>query len=1098
LDELALRVAPLAGADAAAVRRGLDADPVGFALTARQAAQAQPPGPTLDLDRSGGRNQPSQQQQRLLVVVVDQFEELFTQCADESQRRAFISALHAAATTGHGPDRAPAALVVLGVRSDFEAHCADYPQLAGAVQDRYLVTAMTERQLRMAITEPAKKAGCPVDDDLVGVLLGEVRNGQPGMFAAGVLPLLSHALDQAWRSGTGTAVTLADYERTGGIEGAVAASAQRAYDTLTSAQQATARQVFIRLTATSTEGTDSADRATRADLTAGKTTAEAADVNQVLEAFVAERLLTLAAGTVELSHEILLTAWPLLRDTWLADTHADRIVRTRLAHTAAEWDHHARDPSYLYTGSLLQAATATTARITADPARHPSLGQAERDFLHASEQAHRGRVRGRQAVIAGLLVLTLAAVTAAGIAAHNAAAAAHNAAVAAHNAADARRQHAIALSRQLAAESLSVNAADPVVARRLAVAAWRVFPTSQANSAMATLLANQQQNGILPADASGVSEVALGPSGNLLASADDDGTVRLWNPSTGRLVRVLRAASSRRGVQGVAFSPSGSLLASADGDGTVRLWNPSTGRLVHVLPAAVATQGGSGVAFSADGKLLASADDATVRLWNPSTGRLVRALHVTVSAVNGGVFEVAFSPSSSLLASVEGHHTVQLWNPAIGRLVRVLHVTDSAHGVFGVAFSADGKLLASADGDGTVRLWNPSTGRLVRVLPADGGAQGVQGVAFSPSGSLLASAGGDGTVHLWNPATGRSFGAPINTASAARGGVLAIAYSPTGKLLASFAGGGSVQLWNPATGQLIRVLQTASSSPTISPDEIAFSPDGKLLASAEPGSPLRVWNTSTGQLVRVLGTPGGTDSVSAVAFSPKGNLLASAGFNGLVRLRNTSTGQQVRVLHPTSGDQGVQGVAFSPDGKLLATPDSDGTVQLWNTTTGQPVRAIHAATKAQLPLIEAAFSPDGKLLASADGFGPVRLWSTSTGRPLGILPNTDNGVEGIALSPSGNLLASFNGGTIQLWNLLPTHPVGIPIPADTTPGDAVGAVAFNPRGNLLASADASGTVWLWNVSAFINPYGTLCTDVGPPTRQEWRHYAAGEPQPRVC
>ena len=132
--------------------------------------------------------------------MVDQFEELFTQCPDEGQRRAFITALHAAATARHGPDQAPAALVVLGVRADFEARCADYPELADAVQDRYLVTAMTGRQLRMAITEPAKKADSGVDDDLVEVLLAEVRTGQPGTFGAGMLPLLSHALDQAWRS----------------------------------------------------------------------------------------------------------------------------------------------------------------------------------------------------------------------------------------------------------------------------------------------------------------------------------------------------------------------------------------------------------------------------------------------------------------------------------------------------------------------------------------------------------------------------------------------------------------------------------------------------------------------------------------------------------------------------------------------------------------------------------------------------------------------------------------------------------------------------------------------------------------------------------
>ena len=114
----------------------------------------------------------------------------------------------------------------------------------------------------------------------------------------------------------------------------------------------------------------------------------------VLEAFAAERLLTLAADSVEISHEVLLTAWPLLRDTWLAETHADRIVRTRLHNVAAEWARHSRDPSYLYSGSLLQAATETAARTSADPARNPPLSQTERDFLHASDRARRRTARG--------------------------------------------------------------------------------------------------------------------------------------------------------------------------------------------------------------------------------------------------------------------------------------------------------------------------------------------------------------------------------------------------------------------------------------------------------------------------------------------------------------------------------------------------------------------------------------------------------------------------------------------------------------------------------------------------------------------------------
>ena len=110
---------------------------------------------------------------------------------------------------------------------------------------------------------------------------------------------------------------------------------------------------------------------------------------------------------MEISHEVLLTAWPLLRDTWLAETHADRIVRTRLHNVAAEWARNSRDPSYLYSGSLLEAATETAARIDADPARHPPLSQAERDFLHASSRAHRRRVRRREGLIAFLMALVI-------------------------------------------------------------------------------------------------------------------------------------------------------------------------------------------------------------------------------------------------------------------------------------------------------------------------------------------------------------------------------------------------------------------------------------------------------------------------------------------------------------------------------------------------------------------------------------------------------------------------------------------------------------------------------------------------------------------
>ena len=246
--------------------------------------------------------------------------------------------------------------------------------------------------------------------------------------------------------------------------------------------------MFTRLTATSSDGTDTADRATRAELTEGRSPAEAEDVAAVLEAFAAERLLTLAADTVELSHEVLLTAWPLLRDTWLADTHADRIVRTRLHTTAADWARHARDPSYLYAGSLLAAAAETATRITADPARHPPLSQTERDFLHASERTTVRSSRRRRMLAGALVVLLIAAIAGAGIAA----AAARN----------ASQQRTIAVSGQLAGESEALDAGDPVTASRLAAAAWRIAPTAQARDSMLDALA-QPDHGVLPVDTGG-------------------------------------------------------------------------------------------------------------------------------------------------------------------------------------------------------------------------------------------------------------------------------------------------------------------------------------------------------------------------------------------------------------------------------------------------------------------------------------------------------------------------------------------------------------------------------------------------------------------
>jgi transcriptional regulator with XRE-family HTH domain len=666
LDELALRAGVLAGADAAAVRRELGGAPAWFALTARQAALARSPGSAADA-AGGLAVEPDPLGQRRLVLVVDQFEELFTQCPEEAQRRAFITALHAAATAGHGPDQAPAALVVLGVRADFEARCADYPQLAGPVQDRYLVTAMTERQLRLAITEPAKKAGAKVDDDLADLLLAEVRTGQPGAFGAGALPLLSHALDQAWRHRTGRAVTLADYDRAGGIDGAVAASAQRTYDHLSAAQQAAARHVFLRLTATSPEGTDTADRATRAELIQGRSPAETEDVAAVLEAFAAERLLTLSAGTVELSHEVLLTAWPLLRDTWLADTHADRIIRTRLRHTAADWDYHHRDPAYLYTGTLLQAATATAARIAADPARHPPLSPAETDFLHASDHAHHRRARRRRGALAFLLVLLIGLVSAAVLTVR-----------ASQQAAYQRDIRNLAVSELLIIESHMVRQTNPTRSLLLSIAAWEIHPSNPARYAMRTAAAQLGTPVVFTGHAVGpVYSVALSPDGTTLATGGAGNAITLWNVAKGRPARVLHGSCSRTyrsdthhrrinipychsgPIYSVTFSRGGTILFGGSAGGTVWQWNLSTYRPIG-LPIQSSAIRITPMALSQDHQTRAIGRNGMVSLWDVPIRRPITVLQGHF----GPVYSVAFSLDGKTLTSAGPEGTVRVWDVA--------------------------------------------------------------------------------------------------------------------------------------------------------------------------------------------------------------------------------------------------------------------------------------------------------------------------------------------------------------------------------------------------------------------------------------------------
>jgi WD40 repeat protein len=1114
LTELATHLAALSG-DAHSILERLAAHPDQAHLAIREAVLA-------DARRQSREGGVALSDVAPLVLVVDQFEQIFalgTGAEAEGERRTFVTALCAAAGNPGGPHSAPPALVVAAVRGDFWDRCAAYPDLASALQDgQFLVGPMTDSGLRLAITGPADAAGLRVDPGLVDTIMGDLHSSDRGT-GTGVLPLLSQAMMLTWENREDGRLTGRGYERTGGVDRAVQVSADAVYDGLSQDQQRVARSLMRNMAAVSRDGQLTRRPVLRADLRRSLTPDDGQQLDEILEAFAGRRLIVLGDGTAEIAHDALLTAWPRLR-VWLEDDQASGMFYGQMADDASAWRANANDPSFLYRGTQLAALQQATRTWAQDSDRYPAITSVQGEFLHASTRAAARGARRRQSLGTLLVVLLVAALAGAGIAARSAR--------------NASQQSRINLSGKIALESEESDRTDPVTASLLAVAAWRISPTSQARESMLDVLA-QPNRGIFPR-ATGQSAAAFSPNGKILATAG--GNVRLWDVATRRQIGA-PIATGTAGLGIVAFSPNGKILATVGA--RVRLWDVATHRQIGA-PIGSQTGDANSLAFSPNGKILVTAG-ASVRFWDVATHQQIGA---RVDAGPIGAGSVAFSPDGKFLAIAGDDGSIRLLDVATRRLVGRPFSAD-ANIIYQIAFSPDGRTLATASGDGRARLWNAITHKqLGSALAAAGTAGGsVFGVAFSPSGTALATASEDGAARLWDVATHQQLGTPL---AAGPGGVLdAVAFSPDGTL-ATVNQGGAAQLWDAGiyrqagppfgTGDTVAFApggktlaigsidgtariwnvanhrQVGASMPTktdiASPvNDVAFSPDGKTLATAtsdtgSSGATVRLWDVATHHQIAALMNTDFDAVTTELAFSPDGRILAAGGYDGKVRLWDVATHRQIGApmvagIGFAPKARAVTAVAFSSDGQTLATGSDDGTARLWDVRTGREIHAPLIRSDTTINVV--AFSPDGGLLAIGSRAGTVQMWDVATDQPSGSsFTSGDGSIFSEAFTPNGQILATGSlDGQVELWDMATRSQIGTSLAAGIGSTNPTWSVAFSPTGNTLATASDSGSVQLWDTAMPGDLQSAVCSVAGSSlTPVQWKTYIGSEPFQRVC
>ncbi|BAY98554.1 peptidase C14 caspase catalytic subunit p20 [Tolypothrix tenuis PCC 7101] len=1024
--------------------------------------------------------------QPMTVLVVDQFEELFT-LAPAPDRDLFLQLLLGAVE--YASDRFK---LIITLRADFIARCLEFPPLASALQIASVLVPpkLSLDDYRRVILNPAAQVGLKVEPELVEVLLRELNQ------SVGDLPLLEFVLEQLWQHRTDGKLTLQTYqEQLGGIKGALERACQSVYESLPPEAQECAKWIFLSLTQLGEGKEDTRRRIYKSDLIVKKypvnlvektlnalTTAKLVVVNIEAETtkepqgnkgtnINASFPITHSPITIEVAHEILIRHWSTLR--WWLEENRDRLRKQRqITHACQLWQQSGKQTDFLLQGVRLAEAEDIYIKWTDE------LAADVQDFISACLAARKqqqiqekNRLKQAQRAVVALSILGIAAVSFGGLAYWKS------------QAAQLREIEALNASTKanlLSHQQLEALLASVKAAKQLnnTIGAPADIQTQTFNTLQQTISSSQERNRFQGHNAE-VLTVSVSSDGQTIASGSYDQTIILWKRD-GTKLRVLNGHHGA--IRTLSFSPDGKTLASGSFDKTVKIWRVSDGKILQTFPGHQAEI--LSLSWAKNGQIIATGSaDGTARLWNVNDGKLVRifplgntwvnsvslsldgqllaiatkdgkvtlsrttdaSVFKTISAHQAAVTSVTFSPDGETFASASEDKTVKLWRKD-GTLIHTIAAHEAE--VLNVQFSPDGKILASSSTDSSIKLWNTSDATLRQTIL--GHTIAVYGVSFTPDSQTLVSAGADKTVRLWQVDN-----TLWKTLSTSQGQVYSVSFHPNGKTLASAGENTNIKIWRLDTGTVSQTLQGYATSiygHSAPIYNLAFSPDGEILASASSDHFIKLWRTRDGYMIKTLQSH--QQSVNSLSFHPQQPILASASADKTVKIWNFT--KQTLITTLTSHSDEVLSVTFSPDGQTLASAGRDNTIKLWRVKDWQ---LLHTLTGHTNPINALAFSPDSQTLASASSDKTIKLWRVQDGVLRQTLNGHNDAVWGVSFSPNGKFIASASSDkTVKIWTSTGTQ-------WKTFLGhhDAVLSLSFSPNHQFLASASFDGTVKIWRL-----------------------------------